>query len=114
VGKKVQELTADIGLVGIVEGKLGGGSSTRNRVSAVRFRGWQRCSGDWSAGRQRKLVRELRRGDVVLIVLLAKEEKGWNFGSTRISTAAESEIADAASWAARAREEEEERIRNGQ
>jgi hypothetical protein len=31
-----------------------------------------------------KLVRELQRGDVVLMVLLAKEEKGWNFGSTRI------------------------------
>jgi hypothetical protein len=31
-----------------------------------------------------KSVRELRRGDVVLMVLLAKEEKGWNFGSTII------------------------------
>jgi hypothetical protein len=60
------------------------------------------------------LVRELRHGDVVLMVLLAKEEKGWNFGSTRISMAAESEITGAASWAARAREEEEERIRKEQ
>jgi hypothetical protein len=34
-----------------------------------------------------KSVRELQRGDVVLMVLLAKEEKGWNFGSTRIRTA---------------------------
>jgi hypothetical protein len=41
------------------------------------------------------LVRELRRRDVVLMVLLVKEEKGWNFGSTRISTATESEIAGA-------------------
>jgi hypothetical protein len=60
------------------------------------------------------LVRELQHGDVVLIVLLAKEEKGWNFGSTRIRTAAESEITDAMFWAARAREEEEEWIRKGQ
>jgi hypothetical protein len=29
VGKKVQEPTADLGVVGIIEGKLGGGSSTR-------------------------------------------------------------------------------------
>jgi hypothetical protein len=43
-----------------------------------------------------KLVRELRHGDVVLMVLLAKEEKGWNFGSTRIRTEAESEIASVA------------------
>jgi hypothetical protein len=35
------------------------------------------------------LVRELQRGDVVLMVLLVKEEKGWNFGSTRIRTATE-------------------------
>jgi hypothetical protein len=60
------------------------------------------------------LVRELRRGDVVLMVLLAKEEKGWNFGSTRIRTAAVSEIAAAMFWATCAREEEEEWIRKGQ
>jgi hypothetical protein len=48
------------------------------------------------------------------MVLLTKEEKGWNFGSTRIRTAEESEIAGAAFWAARAWEEEEERIRKGQ
>jgi hypothetical protein len=36
------------------------------------------------------------------MVLLAKEEKGWNFGSTRNRTAAESEITGAAFWAARA------------
>jgi hypothetical protein len=59
------------------------------------------------------LVRELRHGDVVLMVLLAKEKKGWNFGSTRIRTAVESEIAAAAFWAACVREEEEERIRKG-
>jgi hypothetical protein len=33
------------------------------------------------------LLRELQHGDVVLMVLLAKEEKGWNFGSNRIRTA---------------------------
>jgi hypothetical protein len=57
------------------------------------------------------LVRELWRGDVVLMVLLARKEKGWNFGSTRVRTAAESEIASAMFWAARAQEEEEEWIR---
>jgi hypothetical protein len=66
----------DLGVVRIVEGKLRGGGSTRYKAGAARFRGWRRCSGDWSVGRRRKLVRELRRGDVVLIVLLAKEEKG--------------------------------------
>jgi hypothetical protein len=95
VGNKVQELTADLGVVGIIEGKLGGSGSTRNRAGAARFRGRRRWSDDWSARRRRKLVRELRRGDVVLMVLLVKE-KGWNFGSTRIRTAVESEIASAA------------------
>jgi hypothetical protein len=38
------------------------------------------------------LVRELQCGDVVLMVLIARKEKGWNFGSTRIRMAAESEI----------------------
>jgi hypothetical protein len=113
VGKKVQELTADLGVAGVIEGKLGGGGSTRYRAGAVRFRGRRWCSGDWSAGRQRKLVRELRRGDVVLMMLLARKEKGWNFGSTRIRMAAESEIASVMFWAARAREEEEW-IRKGQ
>jgi hypothetical protein len=51
VGKKVQELTADLGVVGIVEGKLGGGGSTRYRAGAARFRGRRRCSSDWNAGR---------------------------------------------------------------
>jgi hypothetical protein len=37
VGKKVQELTADLGVVGIIEGKLGGGSSTRYRADTMRF-----------------------------------------------------------------------------
>jgi hypothetical protein len=50
----------------------------------------------------------------VLMVLLAKEEKGWNFGSTRISIAVESEIAGAAFWAAHTWKEEEEPIRKGQ
>jgi hypothetical protein len=48
-----------------------------------------------------ELVRELRRGDVVLMVFLTREEKGWNFGSTRNRTAEGSEIAGAAFWAAR-------------
>jgi hypothetical protein len=48
-----------------------------------------------------ELVRELPRGDVVLMVLLAREEKGWNFGLTRNRTAAGSEIAGVAFWAAR-------------
>jgi hypothetical protein len=37
MGKKLQELTADLRAVGIVEGKLGGGGSTRDRAGAVRF-----------------------------------------------------------------------------
>jgi hypothetical protein len=48
------------------------------------------------------LVKELWHGDVVLMVLLAREEKGWNFGSTRNRMAAGSEIAGAAFWAAHA------------
>jgi hypothetical protein len=35
VGKKVQELTADLGVAGIVEGKLGGGGLTRYRAGAA-------------------------------------------------------------------------------
>jgi hypothetical protein len=69
--------------------------------------------GDWSAGRRRKLVRELRHGDVVLLVLLARKKMGWNFGSTRIRMAAESEIAGMMLWAARAQEDKEEWIRKG-
>jgi hypothetical protein len=60
------------------------------------------------------LVRELRHGDVVLMVLLAREKKGWNFSSTRNRMVAESEITGAVFCAARAREEEEEQIRKGQ
>jgi hypothetical protein len=60
------------------------------------------------------LVREIRHGDVVLMVLLARKEKGWNFGSTRIRTPAEIEIASAMFWAARVRKEEEKWIRKGQ
>jgi hypothetical protein len=52
VGKKVQELTADLEVAGIVEGKLGGGGSTRNRAGVARFRGRRRCSSDLSAGRR--------------------------------------------------------------
>jgi hypothetical protein len=37
MGKKVQELTANLGVIGIIEGKLGGGSSTRYRAGGVRF-----------------------------------------------------------------------------
>jgi hypothetical protein len=97
----------------IVEGKLGGGGLTRNRAGAARFRRRRRCSGDWSEG-EGKLVRELQRGDVVLMVLLAKEEKGWNFASTRIRMVAESEIAGATFWAVRAQEEEKEWVWKGQ
>jgi hypothetical protein len=61
----------------------------------------------------RELVRKLRHGDVVLMVLLVREEKGWNLGSTRNKTAAGSEIAGVAFWAAHAREKEEERARKG-
>jgi hypothetical protein len=91
-GEKGSGAHSGLGVVGIVQGKLGGGDSTRDRAGAARFRGWRRCFGDWSAGRRKKLVRELQHGDVVLMVLLAKEEKGWNFGSTRNRTAAASEI----------------------
>jgi hypothetical protein len=76
VGKKVQKLTADLGVIGIVEGKLGGGSSSRYRAVAARCREWRWWSSDWSAVRRRKLVRELRRGDAVLMVLLVRAEKG--------------------------------------
>jgi hypothetical protein len=62
-------------VVGIIEGKLGGGGSTKDRASAARFQGRRRCSGDRSAGRRRVLVRELRCGDVVVMVLLVREEK---------------------------------------
>jgi hypothetical protein len=50
-----------------------------------------------------ELVRELQHGDVVLMMLLAREKKGWNFGSTRDKTAAGSKIAGAVFWAARAK-----------
>jgi hypothetical protein len=39
-----------------------------------------------------KLVRELHHGDVVLMMLLVRKKKGWNFGWTRNRTAAKSEI----------------------
>jgi hypothetical protein len=91
-----------------------GGSPAAREAGAVRFRGRRWWSGDWSAGRRRNLVRGLQRGDVVLMVLFMKEEKGWNFSSIRNRTAAESEIAGAAFWAAHARKEEKERIRKGQ
>jgi hypothetical protein len=53
VGKKVQELTMDLGVVGIIEVKLEGGGSTKDRVGVVRFRGRRWCSDDRSAGRRR-------------------------------------------------------------
>jgi hypothetical protein len=79
-------------VAGIVEGKLRGGSSTRYRVGTARFQGRRWCFSYWSARKQRKFVRELWRGDVALMVLLVRKEKGWNFGSTRIRTVVESEI----------------------
>jgi hypothetical protein len=100
-------------VVGIIEGKLGGGSLTRYRASVARFRGWRRVPATGVQEGEGKLVRELWRGDVVLMVLLARKEKRWNFSSTRIRTAAESEIAGAAFWVVRTREEEEEWIKKG-
>jgi hypothetical protein len=52
--KRVQELTADLGVVGIVEGKLGVGGSTKDRVGVARFQRRRRCSGDRSARRRRR------------------------------------------------------------
>jgi hypothetical protein len=54
VGKKVHELTADLGVVGIIEGKLGGSGSPKDSASAARFRGRRRRSSDRSAGRRRE------------------------------------------------------------
>jgi hypothetical protein len=54
-GKKVQELTTDLGVAGIIEGKLGDGGSTRNRAGAASFRGRRRCFVDQSAGRRREI-----------------------------------------------------------
>jgi hypothetical protein len=103
-----------LGVAGIVEGKLRGGSSTKDRASTVRFRGRRWCSGDRCAGRRRGIGQGASRGDVVLMVLLAREEKGWNFGSTRNRMVTGSEIAGAVSPGLRAREEDEERVRKGQ
>jgi hypothetical protein len=100
-------------VVGIIEGKLGGGDSTKDRDGAERFRGSGGVSVTGVHEGEGELVRKLRHGDVVLMVLLAREENGWNFGSTRNKTAAGSEIAGAVFWAAHAREEEEERVRKG-
>jgi hypothetical protein len=55
VGKKVQELTADLGVVGIVEVKLGGGGSTKDsrrgevpRAAAVFQRSeCKKAKGNW-------------------------------------------------------------------
>jgi hypothetical protein len=47
------------------------------------------------------------------MVLLVKEEKGWNFSLTKISTTAESEIAGATFWAACAQDEEKEWVWKG-
>jgi hypothetical protein len=62
VGKKVQELTADLGVVGIVEGKLGGGGSTKDRAGAARFRGRRGVLATGVQEGQGELVKELRRG----------------------------------------------------
>jgi hypothetical protein len=50
-GEKGSGAHNGLGVVGIVEGKLRGGGSIRDRAGAARFRGWRRRSGDWSAGR---------------------------------------------------------------
>jgi hypothetical protein len=54
--------------------------------------------GGSSAARERwgKRFRSSRHGDVMLMVLLVREEKGWNFGLTRNRTAAGSQITGAA------------------
>jgi hypothetical protein len=45
-GEKGSGAHSGLGVVGIIEGKLGGGGSTRDRAGATRFRGWRRRSGD--------------------------------------------------------------------
>jgi hypothetical protein len=113
MGQKVQELTADLGVVGIIEGKLGGGGSTRDRAEAARFRGQRWCSGDWSVGRQREIGQGASAWRCGADGALGEEGEEVDFGSTRNRMAAESEITGAMFWAARAWEEEE-RIRKGQ
>jgi hypothetical protein len=114
VGKKVQELTADLGVAGIIEGKLEGGGSTEDRASTARFRGRRWCSDDRSAERQRIIGQGASAWRCGADDALGEGGEGWNFGSIRNRTAAGSEIAGAAFWAARTREEEEERVRKGQ
>jgi hypothetical protein len=41
-GEKGLGAHSGLGVVGIVEGKLGGGGSTRDKAGAARFRGWRR------------------------------------------------------------------------
>jgi hypothetical protein len=97
-------------VVGIVEGKLGGGGSTRNRAGVARFRGRRWCFGDWSAERRRKI------GQGALAWRCGADGA---LGGRRVGTlvrlefriAAENEIIGAMFWAARVREEEEERVR---
>jgi hypothetical protein len=114
VGKKVQELTVDLGVARIIEGKLRGGSSTEDKAGTVRFRGRQRCSGDRSVETRRRIGQGASAWRCGADGALGERGEGWNFGSTRNRTAAGSEITGAAFWAARTREEEEERVRKGQ
>jgi hypothetical protein len=87
VRKKVQELTVDLGVARIIEGKLGGlGGGWNHRRTELARRGSEGSGGVPATRVQEcggELVRELRRGDVMLMVHLVREEKGWNFGSTR-------------------------------
>jgi hypothetical protein len=79
VGKKVLELAANLGVAEIVEGKLEG--TVRLETESAR-RGSESGDGVLGTGVQEgegKLARKLQRGDVVLMVLLAKEQKGVEF-----------------------------------
>jgi hypothetical protein len=110
VGKKVQELTANLGVAGIVEGKLEGDGSTRNRVGAARFRERQWCSGDWSVGRRKEIVQEALAWRCGVDGALGEGAKrGGTSIRQEFRMVAENESAGATFRATRAQEEEEKR-----
>jgi hypothetical protein len=83
---------------GWLESKKGSSEAAVRLETELAWRGSEGCDGVPTTGVQEgegELVRELRHGDVVLMVLLAREKKGWSFGSTRNKTAAASKIAGA-------------------
>jgi hypothetical protein len=57
---------------------------------------------------------ELRCGEVLLMMFLARAEKGWNCGSTRTNTTAESEITSVVFWSGRAQKEKEKWVKKRQ